>query len=46
MLEELIKGSETKFEVAKLGNVAHFKFKGRTLVLLQPSTFMNLSGKV
>jgi len=45
VLEELIKGSETKFEVAKLGNVAYHKFKGRTLVLLQPSTFMNLSGK-
>ena len=45
VLEELIKDTETKFEVAKLGNVAHHKFKGRTLVLLQPSTFMNLSGK-
>lgn len=45
VLDELIKGSETKFEVAKLGNVAYYKFKGRTLVLLQPSTFMNLSGK-
>lgn len=45
VLEDLIKGSDTKFETAKLGNVAHFKFKARTLVLLQPSTFMNLSGK-
>lgn len=45
VLEELIKGSDSKFESGKLGNVAEFKFKGRTLVLLQPSTFMNLSGK-
>ena len=45
VIEELIKGSESKFEVAKLGNIATYKFKGRTLVLLQPSTFMNLSGK-
>lgn len=45
VLETLIAGSETKFEVAKLGNMAYHKFKGRTLVLLQPSTFMNLSGK-
>ncbi|MBI3136585.1 MAG: aminoacyl-tRNA hydrolase [Bacteroidetes bacterium] len=45
VLEHLIKGTETHFETAKLGNVAHYKFKGRTLVLLQPSTFMNLSGK-
>ena len=45
VLEDLIKETETKFEVAKLGNIAYHKFKGRTLVLLQPSTFMNLSGK-
>jgi peptidyl-tRNA hydrolase, PTH1 family len=45
VLEELIKGSETSFETAKLGNIATHKFKGRTLILLQPSTFMNLSGK-
>ena len=45
VLEELIKGSESRFSAEKLGNVAEFKFKGRTLVLLQPSTFMNLSGK-
>lgn len=45
VLESLIEGSETKFEVGKLGNVATYKFKGRTLLLLQPSTYMNLSGK-
>ncbi len=45
VLDHLIEGSETKFEVDKLGDVARFKFKGRTLILLKPSTFMNLSGK-
>lgn len=45
VLDELIRGTETAFEVAKLGQVAQHKFKGRTLILLQPSTFMNLSGK-
>lgn len=45
VLENLIAGSETKFEVGKLGNVATHKFKSRTLILLQPSTYMNLSGK-
>jgi peptidyl-tRNA hydrolase, PTH1 family len=45
VLEELIKDTATQFEVAKLGNVAEHKFKGRTLILLQPSTYMNLSGK-
>tara|TARA_R110002096_G_scaffold374115_1_gene567662 strand:+ start:678 stop:1241 length:564 start_codon:yes stop_codon:yes gene_type:complete len=45
VLDKLIEKSENNFTVDKLGNVAHLKFKGRTLVLLQPSTFMNLSGK-
>lgn len=45
VLDELIQESEVKFEVEKLGDVAHYKFKGRNLVLLKPSTFMNLSGK-
>ena len=30
---------------ANLGDVARFKHKGRTFVLLKPSTFMNRSGK-
>ena len=33
------------FETARLGEVSTVRFKGRTLVLLKPSTFMNLSGK-
>jgi PTH1 family peptidyl-tRNA hydrolase len=33
------------FETVKLGNKAICKIKGRTLVFLKPSTFMNLSGK-
>jgi PTH1 family peptidyl-tRNA hydrolase len=45
VLEELLKSSDTKFSVDKLGDIAETKFKGRTLVLLKPSTFMNLSGK-
>lgn len=36
---------KAEFEVERLGNLATAKFKGRTLLLLQPSTFMNLSGK-
>jgi len=31
--------------VQKLGNIAHITHRGRSLVLLKPSTFMNLSGK-
>lgn len=45
VLDYFLKDLDTPFESAKLGNVAKVKFKGRTLVLLQPSTFMNLSGK-
>lgn len=33
------------FESEKLGSIAKFRFKGRTFILLKPSTYMNLSGK-
>ncbi len=33
------------FESAKLGAVATFKHKGKSIVCLKPSTYMNLSGK-
>lgn len=33
------------WETAKLGDVTSHKLKGRTLIFLKPSTFMNLSGK-
>jgi len=33
------------FQTAKLGDVAEFKIKGRTIILLKPNTYMNLSGK-
>jgi len=33
------------FETIKLGDVAKAKWKGRQVILLKPSTFMNLSGK-
>ncbi len=33
------------WETAKLGDVTSHKVKGRTLIILKPSTFMNLSGK-
>ena len=33
------------FNVDKLGHVASYKHRGRTILLLKPSTFMNLSGK-
>lgn len=33
------------FETQRLGDVATFKLKGRQIILLKPSTYMNLSGK-
>ena len=33
------------FETVKLGDVGTFKIKGRSVLCLKPSTFMNLSGK-
>ena len=45
ILDELAREKEVSFETEKLGDIASFKFKGRTFILLKPSTYMNLSGK-
>lgn len=45
ILDHLAGKEEISFSTEKLGDVASFKFKGRTFILLKPSTFMNLSGK-
>ena len=45
VLDELASKEEVKLEPQKLGSVTKFRFKGRTFILLKPSTFMNLSGK-
>ncbi|REG89620.1 aminoacyl-tRNA hydrolase [Winogradskyella sediminis] len=45
ILDYLAKSNDITFETVKLGDVATLKIKGRTLILLKPSTFMNLSGK-
>ena len=34
-----------KFNLSKQAEVSEVKFKGRTVILLKPTTFMNLSGK-
>jgi len=44
-LDTLAKVSNVVFNTAKLADRAVVKFKGRILVLIKPSTFMNLSGK-
>lgn len=45
ILDHLISDHEVAFETMKLGDIAILKLKGRTLILLKPNTFMNLSGK-
>lgn len=45
ILDYLAAQESISFETQKLGDVASFKFKGRTFILLKPSTYMNLSGK-
>lgn len=45
ILDELASREGVTFESNKLGATTKFRFKGRTFILLKPSTFMNLSGK-
>ena len=45
VLDELANDFDVFFETEKLGDIASFRFKGRTFILLKPNTFMNLSGK-
>lgn len=45
ILDELAEKQEASFSSQKLGDIAQFRFKGRTFILLKPSTYMNLSGK-
>ena len=44
MLDKLASLSNISFSNERLADVAHVKFKGRTLILVKPNTFMNLSG--
>ncbi|MCB0401132.1 MAG: aminoacyl-tRNA hydrolase [Flavobacteriales bacterium] len=45
ILDALAKASNIFFEPGKLGSTATLKHKGRTFILVKPSTYMNLSGK-
>ena len=44
VLDVLAKASNTAFEDRRYGFVAHMRVKNAELVLLKPSTYMNLSG--
>ncbi len=45
VLDALAKSEEFSFETQKLGAIGSFKAKGRTVLCLKPSTYMNRSGK-
>ena len=45
VVETLAKAFEAEWKTDTLGDVASFRHKGRTFVLLKPSTYMNRSGK-
>lgn len=45
VLDEIAAIKEVSFETVKLGNLATTTHKGKTVLLLKPNTFMNLSGK-
>ncbi len=45
ILDKLAEKKEFTFEPARLGDIGSFKIKGRSVLCLKPSTFMNRSGK-
>lgn len=45
VLDALAGASNAVFSAKRYGDIARIKHKGRTFILLKPSTFMNLSGK-
>lgn len=45
VVDALAKEFDVSFKSEQLGNLAEFKFKGRTFILLKPNTYMNRSGK-
>jgi peptidyl-tRNA hydrolase, PTH1 family len=45
VLDALAASLKTTFSPGRYASVANAKFKGRNLVLIKPSTYMNLSGK-
>ncbi len=45
VVDLLAKDLKAKFEIGRHAFVANTKFKGRTLIIIKPTTYMNLSGK-
>ena len=45
VLDALAKASNTSFSTLRYGSLAEVSFRGKSALLLKPSTYMNLSGK-
>lgn len=45
VLDEVARANDFTFETVKLGDIGSYKVKGRTIICLKPSTYMNRSGK-
>jgi len=45
IVDAFVKEHEGSFSTEKLGDLAQLKIKGKTVFVLKPSTYMNLSGK-
>jgi peptidyl-tRNA hydrolase, PTH1 family len=45
VIDKIVKTFKVNFELNKLGLLAKFNHKGKTFILLKPTTYMNLSGK-
>lgn len=45
VMDALSRASDVSFGTERYGDIARIKVRGRTLILLKPSTYMNLSGK-
>lgn len=45
IVDAFVKEYEGSFETEKLGDIAKLRIKGKTVIVLKPSTYMNLSGK-
>ncbi len=45
VLDAIAKENNLKFNTGRLADIAEYKFKGKILIFVKPSTYMNLSGK-
>ena len=45
VLDSIAESMGQDFEISRFGLISKIKYKGKTLILLKPNTFMNLSGK-